>query len=298
MKKNEKTIKDFQKFLEEHYDDNMSQEELSELIRVFNEQKKLNEIYSYEDSDDYLEMAQNADNEKEAIKYVKKALKLDPNNIDAESYLITLTSKNMHEVFERYKEALDKHRKQLEKQGYFTDEYKGEFWLVIETRPYIRLWYCYIEALIEMGMMDEAIKELKEVLIWNEGDNCGGRYYLAHLYAYKQDKDALFNLHKQYDEYNETQFLLPKSILLYKNNDLEQAKKYLLEVEKCNPDIHIILDEKKLRKKLSTDTQFMLGAYRPGSYQELLTEIEQFTFLFDSVPYYFEWVNSVLKKKK
>lgn len=298
MNKKERTMKKFQEFLEENGDGNMGQEELSKLLRQFNKQNEFNDDDASMQSDDYLEMAYDAEYEKDAIKYVKKALKLDPNNTDAESYLITLTSKNIHELLSRYEEALHKCKKQLKEQGYFTEEYKGVFWGVIETRPFIRLWYRYIEALIDTGMMNRAIEELKELLIWNEHDNCGGRYYLAHLYAYKQDQEALFDLHKMYGEYNETQFLLPISILFYKNNDLKNATKYLKKLEKCNPDIKIILNPKKIEKKMNKESEMIPGAYRPGTYQELLVELDQFIFLFDSVPYYFGWVDDILNKRK
>lgn len=297
MKKREKMIKDFQKFLEENYEEDMTQEDLTRLVKLYNYRQEFNEQDTV-DSDDYLEMAYQAETEKDAIKYTKKALKLDPDNTDAETYLITLTSKNMYEIFSRYKEALDKCRDRLEKEGFFEEENKGHFWGIVETRPYIRLWYHYVDALIDMGMINQAIEEVKEILLWNESDNCGGRYYLAHLYAYRQDEEALLHLHKQYDEYDETQFLLPKSILYYKNNDFKNAEKYLRKVEECNPDIKLIFNPDKLEKKLNKETDLIYGAYRPGTYQELLMEVEQFAFLFESVPYYFEWAESVLKKKK
>ena len=298
MNKHEKKLKELQKFMEENYEEGMDQEDFSRLAQLFNYQHADGYFSYIDESDDYLERAQYSYDDKEAIKYTKKALKLNPDNLDAETYLIVLTSKNMHELYTRLQETLDKQRKKLRDEGYLTDEYKGVFWGVIETRPFIRLWYRYINVLIEMGMMDRAIEELKEVLIWNEHDNCGGRYHLAHLYAYKQDKEALFDLHKEFDDYEETQFLLPKSILFYKNGDLKEAEKYLKKLEKCNPDIKKLVNPKKAEKLLlEGDEPLMEGAYRPGTYQELFMELDQFSFLFESVPYYLEWANDILNKK-
>ena len=70
------------------------------------------------------------------------------------------------------------------------------------------------------------------------------------------------------------------------------------KLDKCNPDIKKVVNPKKAEKLLlEGDEPLMEGAYRPGTYQELFMEMDQFSFLFESTPYYLEWANDILNKK-
>lgn len=98
---------------------------------------------------------------------------------------------------------------------------------------------------------------------------------------------------------NQMQFLLPKSILFYKNEDFQEAEKYLRKVEECNPDIKKVVNPKEAEKLLIEGDELLIdGAYRPGTYQELIFELYQFSFLCESTPYYLEWANSILNNKR
>ncbi len=55
-----------------------------------------------ETSDEYFELALDADNDKDALKYEKKALSLDPHNFDAEAMVIELKAKNLTELVRNY----------------------------------------------------------------------------------------------------------------------------------------------------------------------------------------------------
>ncbi len=73
----EKVLKEMNKFLEEHADDNMSQEELNKFLNEHMMQinsKPIEKITekSAKTSDDYLELAYEADSEAKAISYVKR----------------------------------------------------------------------------------------------------------------------------------------------------------------------------------------------------------------------------------
>ncbi len=57
----------------------------------------------------------------------------------------------------------------------------GDFWGVLETRPYMRLRHSYLELLIQCGMMGKAVNEAEELLRLCEGDNLGIRYALMQI---------------------------------------------------------------------------------------------------------------------
>ena len=93
-------------------------------------------------SDDFLDLAENASTKKDALKYAKKALELDSENLDAEMMVVELSSTSADTMLKKYKKIIDKATKTLTEQGYFED-CMGEFWLVVETRPYMRLLHKY-----------------------------------------------------------------------------------------------------------------------------------------------------------
>ena len=83
-------------------------------------------------------------------KKANDALKLYPQNIDAKLFLLSF-EKNFINKFEKLNTLLEEETKKLENDGYFEKEYIGEFWLYLETRPYMKILYEKIKTLIELG---------------------------------------------------------------------------------------------------------------------------------------------------
>lgn len=79
------------------------------------------EFRKKEESDDLLFEAYDEPNEAEAIKLAKKALELNPENIDAENF-ITEHEKKTIKKLERYEATLNKEKARLDKEEYFSEE--------------------------------------------------------------------------------------------------------------------------------------------------------------------------------
>ena len=178
---------------------------------------------------DYLDMAEDAMNDKEALKYVQKALKLEPEHMRAlemEFYL-----KNKYDNPLDYLKGIDKIINKIEiildKNGFMDEEYKGEFWDVWETRPYMRLLYDKLRTLIECEMYTVAIELAKKMLILSEGDNLGVRYMLMHLYVHMENEEKAKQLYKEFNEkgYFQVGFELPMSVLYYKLQDFTKFRR-------------------------------------------------------------------------
>ena len=122
---------------------------------------------------------------------MNKALELEPDNLDAGRMMAELTAKNPYALMEKLSRLLEKGNRQMMKEGYFAPEYKGDFWGVIETRPYMRLRHLYMQTLTECGMPRRAARECEELLELCENDNLGVRYDLMHLYAMRSDSGKL-----------------------------------------------------------------------------------------------------------
>ena len=89
----------------------MSQEELNKFLNEHMMQinsKPIEKITekSAKTSDDFLELAYEADSEAKAISYVKKAIALDEDNLDAIGLRIELTARDIIDVLKQYEKAV------------------------------------------------------------------------------------------------------------------------------------------------------------------------------------------------
>ncbi len=123
-----------------------------------------------EESDNLLFEAYEEPIKSKAIKLAKKALEINPDNIDAENF-ITKFETNTIKKLKKYEETLNKERINLEKEDMFNEENIGIFWGLMETRPYMRTKHCCMLTLMELGRYNEAIKHGEELLELCKNDN-------------------------------------------------------------------------------------------------------------------------------
>ena len=234
MNKATKSIeKELQKFLDEKYKEGMSEEEREYLITEFmcqyNLKKNkfiLNEKIA-KTSDNFLELAEETNDEKLALKYARKALKLDKDNLDAEKFIAELISTNQIDMLKRFEKILKHGDEIMHKNGYMNKEYIGRFWSILETRPYMRVKYRYMDILKECGMLCFAISECEDMIRLCENDNLGIRHILMALYAFTENEEKALTLYKKYSGHGETQILLSLSILYYRKKNLKKSLSYL-----------------------------------------------------------------------
>jgi len=248
-----------------------------------------------EDVYDYLELSDNASTKKQALKYAKQALALEPDNWDAETRVIELSAGNSEILINKYKKLIDKANRKMQKDGWFSDEYIGEFWGFYETRPYMQLRAYYFNVLIENSMFRSAAAEGEDLLRLSENDNLGIRYHLMNIYAFLEDEQSAKKLYKKYDE-KSTMFLLPLSILYYKSGDFKKSLEYLTELNRINKDTLKFFKAMKansISQYLSFESSF---GYKPFSIEELVIAVTDNEFLFFNIPQYFEWGLKKLNK--
>ena len=303
MNPTEKVMKQFIQYMQEH-EDEITDEKSRKLVadRFMEEYKaKLkntpaSEQNEPEDADDYLMLAKQTYSQKKKLEYLNKALELEPNNVDAKHQLIVCTyDKKLNECRKAMQELLKAEAEHLEKEGYFKKS-TGDFWLVLETRPYMRLKDNYMSLLIHLGMIHRAIDEGTDMLRLCENDNLGIRYRLMHLYAYMEDELHAVALHKKFEANDDTQMLLPLSILYYKLGEEEQAADYLAQLSKCNKDTKKFLTD-LAKGRLENILNMADDGYCPNTYEELQTELDENSFLFVSASGFPEWALEHLPKR-
>lgn len=232
------------------------------------------------DAFDYLEMAEDAANGKEAIRYAKKALELDPYLLDAELIIAEEKSYSAEEFEKQLKAIIKKGETQLLEQGISKEENEGDFYGLHETRPYMRMRKEYADLLISQGKFRLSISEIEDIIRLNESDNLGMRYMLMALYSYFEDEDKALALYKKYEE-DSAFMLFPLIALYYKKEDDKQMRMHIRKLKRSNPDVlkalKLFMDEDG-REKIE-DIAYST-ACRPTSMEEVVLALTQSAFLY------------------
>ena len=166
-----------QDFLKNNNVENIDEanEKLQEFIKMYNNGEIEYENTPLDDAYEILEEAQNARNEKEAIKLAKKAYEKSPECFDAILFQCDLEENGIKRM-KLLEGGLEVEKNRLIKEKYFDKENIGHFYGIFETRPYIRGLVVKAEYLLEEGKLRQAESICKEVLRLNENDNMGARY--------------------------------------------------------------------------------------------------------------------------
>ena len=209
--------------------------------------------------------------------------------MDAISASLDMIEDSTWEYYQKLSEAVKNGTRFMEKEGLMDGDSIGEFWGILETRPYMRLLNRYAEFMAEAGMMGLAAKEYEEMIRLSENDNLGVRYSLMHVYAYLEQEEPALELHKKYDGYEETQMLLPLSVLYFKRGDFDKAENYLKRLCVANKDTKKFFRAIKKDKLDHYVEEISSYGYQPFTIQELIVELMENSFLFRMVPLYMEW---------
>ena len=302
FRQTEKILKKVNEFIQAHQGEFNSEEEMNEMLQRFMEEENAKISSGKADpgpetADDYLELAGRAPSRKKQLEYVNKALELEPDNLDAGRMKAELTSKTPWEFIEELSQLLEMGNRQMKEEGFFARNCKGHFWGILETRPYMRVRHAYMRALITCGMLRRAAKECEEMLALCEGDNLGVRYDAMHLYAMLEEEKPAKALMKKYSGDDETQMLLPFSILHFKLGQMDES---LAELKRL---IQINKDTKKFLRIMTSgsakDDLPEIGpyGYSPDCIEELVMEASSYSFLFQNSISYFIWADQASRKR-
>ena len=143
-RESEKALKAMHQFLDENGAEDMSMDEVNGLLQKFTTDYngklpgRVTEKTA-KTADDFLELAEEAPTKAKAEKYIKKALELEPDNMDAISASLDMIEDSTWEYYQKLSEAVKNGTKCMEKEGLTDEDRVGAFWGILETRPYMRL---------------------------------------------------------------------------------------------------------------------------------------------------------------
>lgn len=176
------------------------------------------------------------------VALAQKALKLSPDCTDA--YVV------LAEQAESRKEALELYRQGVEvAERFLGPEFfkanAGDFWGLIETRPYMRARAGLADILWASGHRDEAIAQLQGMLQLNPHDNQGVRYVLAGWLLNMDRFDDLAQLLGAFDE-ETAAWAYTKALLAFRRDgDVPASRTLLKAAGKANAHVPDYLLGKK-----------------------------------------------------
>lgn len=264
-------------------------EKLQEFIKMYNNGEIEYENTPLDDAYEILEKAQNAKNEKEAIKLAKKAYEKSSDCFDAILFQCDLEENGIKRM-KLLDTGLEFEKNRLIKENYFDKENIGHFYGIFETRPYIRGLVIKAEYLLEEGKLRQAESVCKEVLRLNKNDNLGSRYLLMAIYATLEEENDMIKLYKKYKE-EDLEMLFPLFALYYKIGNEKKAKEYLNRVSKCNSNF-----VKLFNGTIKESDKIKPGCYSRGDSSEIFMYLERYDYLLITMPKLHEYVIENLMK--
>jgi hypothetical protein len=195
-------------------------------------QKPKDKLTDFDIAYDYVYKALESDKPNKKIELAQKALNICPDVIEAYN-IIAENTKGLDNKKELYEKAISQGK------NYFGDEFfkenKGNFWGIIETRPYIRAMMGYSEILWLLEEEEKSISVLFEIIEYNPSDNMGARYPLiSNLLLSKKLKDAI-NLLDKYKNDCSIHWNYSFALYFFFKNDKIFANKYLKKAFDENP---------------------------------------------------------------
>jgi len=168
----------------------------------------------------------------EMRKLAKRALRLDPDCVDALALLTGLDAHSPREAIEGLQKAVAAGERSLG--ATYIRENKGHFWGLIETRPWMRAMEQLAGVLRSQGIYLDAIRIYERMLQLNPNDNQGVRDPLLGTYLAAGDVAAASRLLKKYKNDGSANFAWGRVLERYLTGDIEGAGAALAEARAAN----------------------------------------------------------------
>lgn len=292
----EKFYEELQKYVNESNTD--SEEGLRRKIQEFLEQHAADAADEDFQPDvyDYLKMAADASDKEEAEKFIRNALRLDPDSLDAQYALFSIHGQPDAASQAELEALLKKGEAQLEKEGITRERCAGEYHIIHETRSYLAVYKGYVDLLIAEGKIRKAVDACKDILYLNNNDNMGVRYTLMALYAQLEERETAEALYQTYPE-ESICMLLPLIALYYRLEDTAQASKYLAVMARHLKNLKKELNNLAAMSSDEIDDVLNAPFYQPFSAEELCVAYGEGNFVYMALPDFIPWMISQLPSR-
>lgn len=172
-------------------------------------------------------------------------------------------------------------------------EEAGNFWLIFETRPYMRARFMLGLLLHFRGETSRAIAVFKDLLRLNPNDNQGARYELATCLLEQSNDEELENLLLEYERDGSAVWLYSRALLKFRQEgNSPVAEACLREAREENPFVlKYLLREKDLPAR---HPDFMCRGERSEAVVYALDNLRA----WEGTPGALAWLDSMTRSRK
>jgi tetratricopeptide (TPR) repeat protein len=178
-----------------------------------------------------------------------QALALSPDCADVYVLLAEEIARSLEEAIALYQQGVQTGERALGPETFAEDA--GEFWGILDTRPYMRARLGLAECLWVSGRQEEAIGHYVEILRLNPNDNQGVRYALSSSLLQTGDNAALGELLEHYAEDDSANWVYTRALYWFRRGNSEEADAALQQALPANPFVpSYLLGKKNVPKRL------------------------------------------------
>jgi tetratricopeptide (TPR) repeat protein len=218
------------------------------------------------------------------VELARKALNLWPDCADA-YVLLAEHARSRKEALQLYQQGVEAGQRALGP-GVFEQD-AGDFWGLLDTRPYMRAREGLANALWTAGRRQEAVEHLQEMLRLNPHDNQGVRYTLARFLLFLDRDRDLSHLLGQFPEEGSATWAYTEALLAFRQHgDTPGARRLLKDALRANRHLPDYLLDRKF--PLAEPP----GYYSPGDDSEALYYIRDFLLAWRSTPGAIAWLRA------
>lgn len=226
-----------------------------------------------------------AESSRDRIRLAREALKISPDCADAYVILGDDLAQTPEEALDFYEQGIAAGQRALG-DDYFA-EFAGEFWHMLESRPYMRALAGKSQALQAMGRTGDAIAVLQEMLRLNPGDNQGMRYVLIALLLETGDVEATQALLRAYPDEASTTWMFSRALFKYqRDGNSPFAMRTLANATIANP--HVIAYLTGQRPLPSSSPPY----YSPGQDSEAIWLAQEQRAAWEGTPGAIDWLRN------
>lgn len=218
------------------------------------------------------------------LQLVRKALEICPDCADAYVVLAERCShpKKAHDL---YAQGVKAGQRALGKR--FFQQEAGNFWSILQTRPYMRARLGLAESLQELGHLDEAIAHYRELLRLNPNDNQGVRDLLMRCLLETSADGQAKQLLKQYSRDTSALWSYARALLSFRaKGDTKVAREHVKKALAANRHAARYLSG---RQEMP---DFPPAEYSPGDESEAIVCAEALGRAWQETPGAVAWLRS------
>lgn len=183
--------------------------------------------------------AYEAENEETALELVDKALLVDPDCVDALAIRAFITSEDAGALIAALEHAATCGERRLGEE--FFAEFMGDFWPMVEARPYMRTIKHLAEVLWQVGRRLDAIDHYENLLDLDPSDHMGNGTLLLGYYLSLGEVQRSWDLLEEYDDDTAAVFNWAWVLLFLMTGDEEAAHDALGHALDGNPHVAPLL---------------------------------------------------------